>query len=175
MIKIAVGSQNPIKIEAVKSAFGKVFGECEIVEVSVSSGVSDMPLSFEEMVEGAKNRAKKAREKLSADFGVGLEGGFEDEIIGTFLTGFVAIVDKNGIWGYGQGSGLLIPKKIVDKVRKEGKELGDVIDEIRGLKNTKQHEGCIGFFTNNLIPRKKAFERTVIYALSRFSKKEMFE
>jgi len=175
MIKVAVGSQNPIKIEAVKSAFEKVFGECEVVGISVSSGVSDMPLSFEEMVKGAKNRAEKAVEKLGADFGVGLEGGFEDEIVGTFLAGFVAMVDKNGIWGYGHGSGLLIPKKIVDRVRKEGKELGDVMDEIRGLKNTKQHEGCVGFFTNNLIPRKEAFERTVIYALSRFSKKEMFE
>jgi len=175
MTKIAVGSQNPIKIEAVKSAFEKVFGECEIVGVSVSSGVSNMPLSFEEMVEGAENRAKRARDKLIADFGVGLEGGFEDEIVGTFLTGFVAIVDRNGVWGYGQGSGLLMPKRIVDEVRKKGKELGDVMDEIRGLKNTKQHEGCVGFFTNNLIPRKEAFERTVIYALSRFSRKEMFE
>jgi len=29
--------------------------------------------------------------------------------------------------------------------------------------------------TNNLIPRQKELEGTIIYALSRFTKKEMFE
>ena len=176
MIKVAVGSENPIKINAVKSAFEKVFGvEIEVVGVSVSSGVSDMPLSFEEMVEGAKNRAERARKELDADFGVGLEGGFEHEEIGTFLSGFAAVIDRQEVWGYAQGRGLLMPEKIVKRVKEEGKELGDVMDELRGLKNTKQHEGCVGFMTDNLIPRQEAFEGTVIYALSRFTKKEIFE
>ena len=53
MIKIAVGSKNPIKIGAVKSAFVKVFNdEIEVVGVSIPSGVSDMPMSFQEMVIG---------------------------------------------------------------------------------------------------------------------------
>ena len=175
-MRILVASKNPVKIKAVKNAFEKVFGpDIEVFGLSVSSGVSDMPMSFEEMIKGAKNRASKAREKMNADFGVGLEGGFEDEEIGTFLSGFIAIVNKQGIWGYAQGRGLLMPEKIVKKVREQGKELGDVMDEIRGLKNTKQHEGCVGFMTNNLIPRETAFEGTVIYALSRFTKKEIFE
>jgi len=106
---------------------------------------------------------------------VGLEGGFENGEVGTFLSGFIAIINKQGVWGYGQGRGLLMPEKIVKKVREQGKELGDVMDDIRGLKNTKQHEGCVGFMTDNLIPRKEAFEGTIIYALSRFTKKEMFE
>ena len=68
-----------------------------------------------------------------------------------------------------------MPKEIVRKMREEKKELGDVMDELRGLKNTKQHEGCVGFMTDNLIPRQDAFKGTVIYALSRFTKKEIFE
>lgn len=101
MIKVAVGSKNPIKIDAVKSAFKKVFGaEVEVIGVSVSSGVSDMPLSFEEMAQGAKNRAEDARKELDADFGVGLEGGFEHEEIGVFLSGFAAIVNRQKVWGY---------------------------------------------------------------------------
>ena len=176
MFKIAVGSKNPIKIEAVKSAFEKVFNSnIEVISFSVASGVSDMPMSFEEIVKGAKNRASRAIEKIDADFGVGLEGGFEDEKIGTFLSGFIAIVDKQGIWGYAQGRGLLMPENIVRKVKEQGKELGDVMDEMRGLKNTKQHEGCAGFMTDNLIPIQGAYEGTIISALSRFTKKEMFE
>ncbi len=175
ILKVAVGSRNPVKVGAVKNAFEKVFGlDVKVIGVSVPSNVSDMPMNFEEMFEGAKNRAKRARKELDADFGVGLEGGFEDEKIGTFLSGFTAIVDKKGTWGYAKGSGLLMPKEIVKEVREQGKELGEVMDKIRGLKNTKQHEGCVGFMTDNLIPRQKAFEKTIIYALSRFTKKEIF-
>lgn len=95
-MKVAVGSQNPVKIEAAQKAFNKVFGECKIVGVSVPSGVSDMPLSFNEAARGARNRAKAAIKKLKADFGVGLEDGFEETKTGTFLCCVVAVVDKKG-------------------------------------------------------------------------------
>lgn len=173
-MKIAVGSLNPVKIEAVKRAFQKVFGECEVVEIHVSPDISSMPTSFEELVKGAKTRAEKAIKKTNADFGVGLEGGFEKTKLGSFLIGVVAVIDKKGRWAFAKGSGLLMPEEIVRKVNK-GKELGDVMDEIRGLKNTKQKDGAVGFFTKNLIPRTQAFESTIIYALSRFMREEMFE
>ncbi len=175
MLKIAVGSKNPVKIKAVKSVFERVFNsKVEIIGIPISSGVSDMPMNFDEMFKGAKNRANRARRKVGADFGVGLEGGFESKKIGTFLSGFIAIVNKQGVWGYAQGGGLLMPEKIVKEVKKQGKELGEVMDEMRGLKNTKQHEGCVGFMTDNLIPRQKSFEISIIYALSRFTKKQLF-
>lgn len=175
MLKVAVGSENPVKVAAVKAAFEKVFGESEIIGISVSSGISDMPLSFKEIAQGAKNRAENAIKALNADYGVGLEGGFNDTFLGTFLSGFVAVIDKNGTWGYAGGEGLFMPEKIVKRVKEEGKELGDVMDEIRGEKNTKQQKGCIGYFTDNLIDRQESFENPVICALSRFSKKELFE
>lgn len=175
-LKIAVGSKNPVKVKAAENAFKRVFGlNLKVVSVPVSSGVSNMPMNFREMLEGAKNRAKRAIEIIDADFGVGIEGGFKKRKIGTFLTSFVAIVDRQGTWGYAQGGGLLMPKIIIRKVKEEKKELGEVMDEIRGIKNTKEKEGCVGFMTNNLIPRQKAFEETIISALSRFIKKEMFE
>lgn len=173
-MKIAVGSQNPVKIEAVKKAFSKAFGECEVVGVFVSSGVSDMPMSFEEAVKGAKSRAESAIEKLKADFGVGLEGCFEETKVGTFLSGIVAIVDKKGRWGLGKGQGILMPEKIVKEV-KQGKELGEVMDEIRSLKNTKQRDGAVGFFTKSLISRTQSFETATICALARFFREKMFE
>jgi len=150
-------------------------GECEIIGVSVSSGVSDMPMSFDEIVNGAKNRAQAAIELVGADYGVGLEGGMNDFDLGTFLMGFVAIVDKHGAWGLSIGGGLYMPDKIIKMVRDSGRELGDVMDELRGLQNTKKHDGCVGYFTDNLINRKESFEKPTISALSRFKKKEWFE
>lgn len=175
MIKVAVGSQNPVKIGAVTSAFIKMMGECEIVGVSVPSGVADMPMSFDQVTQGAKNRAQAALEAIGADYGVGLEGGFNDTDLGTFLVGFVAIINRQGIWGYSGGEGLYMPEKIVKMVKDSGRELGDVMDELRGSQNTKQHEGCVGYFTDNLIGRQESFEKPTICALSRFKKTELFE
>lgn len=175
MIKVAVGSKNPVKVGAVESAFTKMMGKCEIIGTSVLSGVSDMPMSFKEIVEGAKNRAQAAIKLVDADYGVGLEGGMDESDLGTFLMGFVAIVDKQGTWGYSIGGGLYLPEKIVKMVKGSGRELGDVMDELRGMKNTKQHEGCFGYFTDNLIDRQESFEKPTISALSRFKKKEWFE
>jgi len=175
MIKVVVGSKNPVKIGAVESAFAKMMGECEIIGISVPSGISDMPMSFDEIVRGAKNRAQAALELVEADYGVGLEGGMDDTDLGTFLMGFVAIVDKQGTWGYSMGGGLYMPEKIVKIVKDSGRELGDVMDELRGLQNTKQHEGCVGYFTDNLVDRQESFEKPTISALSRFKKKEWFE
>ena len=173
-MKVAVGSQNPSKIESAKKAFEKVFGDCEVVGVSISSGVSAMPMSFKEIARGAKNRAEEAIKKVNADFGVGLEGGFEKKGLGTFLMGIVAVVDRKGKWSYGERGGFLIPEKIIKKVE-EGKELGEVMDEIMGSKNTKHKEGAIGFFTNGLISRAKSFEAATIHALTRFIRPEMYD
>ena len=171
-MKVVVGSQNPVKIKAVENAFQKVFGDCQVVGASVRSGVSDMPMSFEETVKGAKTRAKEAI--ADADFGVGLEGGFEKTSIGVFLFGFAAVVDAKGRWGFGRGGGFLMPKIVLEKVN-QGKELGDVIDELTGKKNTKQGRGAIGFFTNDLIPRMESFETAVILSLARFIKKDIWD
>ncbi|KKS04790.1 MAG: putative non-canonical purine NTP phosphatase [Candidatus Curtissbacteria bacterium GW2011_GWA2_41_24] len=78
-MKIAVGSTNPVKIEAAKRAFGKVWPKkkLEIVGIEVPSGVSQQPMTDKEAVKGARNRAKVAIKSARADFGVGLEGGLQ--------------------------------------------------------------------------------------------------
>ncbi|MBD3311988.1 DUF84 family protein [archaeon] len=55
---ITVGSTNPSKIKSVKKIAGQLFKEFKIRSVNASSGVTDMPLSDNEMIKGAKNRAE---------------------------------------------------------------------------------------------------------------------
>ena len=174
MIRVSVGSHNPVKIKAVQKAFSKAFGKCYFVSVLASSGISEMPMSFEELVDGAKNRAKESIKNTKSDFGVGLEGGFETTKLGTFLTGFVAILDKEGEWGFGRCGGILVPEFIVKRV-KQGKELGEVVDEIRKTKDTRKREGTVGFLTNNLIVREQSFEHAVICALAPFINKDLYQ
>ena len=174
MIKVVVGSTNTVKIRAVENVFKRVFGDVETQGVEVDSGVSHTPSSLEEITQGAINRAKNALQKLSADFGIGLEGGYEKTKFGTFMRGAVAIVDKDGKTGLGGGKGILLPKIVVEKLE-QGQELGAIMDELQGIENTKQKWGAVGFFTKGYSNRQESFEQDVLYALARFLRKELYE
>lgn len=167
MRKISVGSKNPVKITAVENALKKIWPDAEVVAVKVEHGVSEQPTSNDEAIKGALNRAKLSLQKTDSDLGIGLEGCTVDTKYGMFLSGWVVAIDKNGEIGIGGGGGLLLPERIAFEVRK-GKELGPVMDKFIGNHNTKQKQGAVGVLTNNLIPRTDAFEKTVIYALTKF-------
>jgi inosine/xanthosine triphosphatase len=171
-MKVAVGSKNPIKVRATKNVFERVFGKVKILAINVNPGVSHTPSSFGELVKGAINRAKEALKKTKADFGVGLEGGYEKTKFGFFLSGAVAIVDKRGRIGIGGGGRVLLPQKIVSELKK-GKELGEIVDQIQ--KNTKQKLGAVGFLLKGHITREKSLEQTILYALARFLRPEIYE
>lgn len=82
MKKIIIASQNPVKINAVAAAFGKMFPDetFETEGVSASSGVSDQPKTDSETFEGAMNRAENASRMADGDFWVGIEGGVEEMV-----------------------------------------------------------------------------------------------
>ena len=72
-MNVRVGSANPMKIRAARTAFGRFFKKVRIVGVDVPSGVSPQPLSFGEIVRGARERARRAL--ADGDYGVGIEAG----------------------------------------------------------------------------------------------------
>jgi len=173
-MKVAVGSQNPVKIRATKNVFRRVFDKVEILSVEVDSGVSHTPSSWEETAQGAINRAKLALGKTGADFGVGLEGGYEKTKFGVLMRGAVAIIDKAGKLGISGSSGILLPEKVVKRLEK-GKELGEIMDELQDIENTKQKWGAVGFFLKGYSNRQESFEHDVLYALAKFLREELYE
>ena len=124
-MKIAVGSKNPGKIEAVTKAFKALWPHevFDIIGVSVESGVSNQPKSDSESIIGAKNRAKAAIDNLQADYGVGLEGGMQEVDGSWFTSGWIAIVDRQGKIGVGSSLSMNIPPSLVSHIE-AGKELG---------------------------------------------------
>ena len=95
---VAVGSANPCKVEAVRSAFEDLYSHADtsvrihVTSHNAPSGVSDQPYGDAETKLGAVNRANAAWEdaktsvpdsvkelgKTVPDFSVGLEGGVEE-------------------------------------------------------------------------------------------------
>ena len=166
-MKIAVGSINPVKVGAVRSVVLPIWPQVQILPVSVNPGVRPMPLSDEECIAGARNRAQAALEMTGSDMGIGLEGGVNSGPVGMMLLGWVAILDSNRREGLGGTARIPLPQGIARRVR-DGDELGDVIDEILGEENIKMRGGTVGALTSGLVLRQDAFAMAVAFALSPF-------
>jgi inosine/xanthosine triphosphatase len=70
---VRVGSTSPMKLRAARKAFATFFKRAKVVGVEVPSGVSPQPLSFGEVVKGARERARRAFR--DCDYSVGIEAG----------------------------------------------------------------------------------------------------
>lgn len=172
---VAVGSKNPTKLEATRLAFEKVFPNerFEFLSMEVVTGVSNQPLSDNEAIKGAINRAKNVLKKTKAKYGVGLEGGLQKIGKNWFECGWIAIIDKEGQIGLGSSARLLVPKKGMDLIKK-GIELGEVSDILFGTKNSKHQIGYFGLMTKGNITRAKGYGDGVIMALVRFLNPNLF-
>jgi inosine/xanthosine triphosphatase len=169
LMKVIVGSKNPVKIEAVKIAFSKMFKneKFEVVGISADSKVSDQPKSDEETYLGAYNRALYCQDAHpEADYFVGLEGGVEEfaETKELAVTGWVVVVSKDGMVGK-SGGGLHFLPDAVAKLIREGYELGEADDIVFKQSNSKQKMGSIGILTGGIITRADDFVSSIVKAL----------
>jgi len=178
MTKILVGSKNPVKISSVKTTFEKYFEKVEVSGFDVDSRVSPQPVN-DETFEGAKNRAlflfdKNKNEDLNADYFVGIEGGIIKTYSRWFGFGCMCIMDKEMRTGFGTSAHFELPDNIVVELL-NGKELGDVMDEIQNEANTKQKHGAIGYFTNGVMSRTELYVPGLITALIPFLHKDIYK
>ena len=169
-MKIAIGSKNEAKNNGVKNVFERIWNDNVYVSIGTNSGVSDQPLSSEEAIDGAINRAKEALSKNEGfDFGVGLEGTVDSNKHGMFLLGWVAIVDKNGKIGIGSSGAVVLPDWMKAKIE-DGMELGPLVQEMMNDEDNKiRHTlGASGLLTDGMYGRIKEFEDAVVCALAKF-------
>ncbi len=160
---VAVGSTNPVKIEAVKEGFEKVLGAVEVVGVDVISGVSSHPIGLEETYLGALNRAKNAFEKVQCSYGVGIEAGLI-KVGNHYIDVHVCVVFDGIRESVGLSQGFEYPKIVAEKVL-EGVEGGEIAEKISGIKDIGKNVGLIGYLTDNNITRKDLCRESVIMAL----------
>ncbi|MCH7541301.1 inosine/xanthosine triphosphatase [Patescibacteria group bacterium] len=167
-MRVAVGSKNPVKIKATTKAFKKAFGKnIEVFSVEINSLVSAQPLTDSETFKGALHRAKRAKKKIKADFGVGIEGGVHKHKHGIFSNAWVVVIDKIGNVGSGTSARFQLPNRVI-KLMSGGKELGEVIDNLVGGEGIKKKGGAYGVLTEGKLTRSQAYEQGVLCALMPF-------
>lgn len=173
-IKVAIASQNPVKIAAVKLAFSQMFPTqtFEFSDISVSSGVSNQPLGEKETLKGASNRVKNLSKIIPADYWVGIEGGSKKVGKGMETFAWVIIKSKNKI-SKSRTASFFLPQKIVDLIN-QGKELGEADDIVFHRQNSKQSNGAVGILTNDVITRTTYYQAAVTMALIPFKNPNLY-
>jgi len=165
-VRYALGTTNLAKRKAVELATGT-----EPVCLSVPSGVSDQPLSADETIRGAINRAQQVLAQVpDAKIGLGLEGGLTYDHIYTqqwYLISICAAWDGHQL-SIGKGLTFPIPFQIGERVKDEQIELRTVIDELAGMEGSNHKGGAYGLLTNHRIVRANVFCDAVIAAVTPF-------
>lgn len=184
-VKVIVASTNPVKLEAAKTGFEMMFPDSkfEFEGVSVPSGVADQTMTSTETRNGARNRAKNARDqKPGAGFYVGLEGGvtaddqkFDSDPYHLRSVVWCAILATGSDnFGEGEPGSYALPPEVGKLIIKEKMELGAADDLVFRRLNSKQGEGSIGILTHGALNRGPYYAQAVMLALIRFKNPELF-
>lgn len=182
MMRIALGSQRAAKVAALSSSLSRIatvneaWRDAEIIAREVETGVPLMPLTNEQLMRGARNRAEAVRELLlkeatSAELYVGLEGGFHSvEMDGqwhTFLCGWAYATD--GVRSsFGAAPSISVPSFIARRVIDGRRELSEVIDEVAGQEDVRSRQGAWGVLSRDLLTRSASFEAALVAAFAPF-------
>jgi len=181
---IAIGSTRAPKVDAAKEVCSDLKsrrlitnpGELEFIERETASGVSVMPISHDELMKGARNRAESIQralraENVEADFYLGMEGGLlvveGPDGRHCFLQNWAYVSDgQRG--AFGASGTIAIPEAIAHEVIDRRRELAEVIDEFSSRHDVRSNEGTWGILTRDLISRKDAFKIALLNAFAPF-------
>lgn len=174
-LKVAVGSANRVKVDAVRNIFTQAFGLVEVVSVDPGHGFEKQPVEGR-VLEGALRRARGAMEKTHADYGVGIEAGL---VIDPFThrhadVQYCAIVDAAGQVTVGHGPGFEYPPQVT-KAALGGTSVGEAMSSMTGIEDIGRKDGSIGYLSDGLIDRTSLSEIAVLMALIPRIRKELYE
>lgn len=175
MKKVVIASNNPVKINTTKMGFEKMFPNetFEFEGISAPSGVSDQPMSENETLLGATNRARNVSKMSDADYWVGIEGGLEEVDGELEAFAWMVVISRSGKIGKGRTGSFFLPNKVSDLV-KTGMPLNEADDLVFGRTNSKQTTGAVGILTGDVMNRTTYYEPAIILALIPFKNPDLY-
>lgn len=178
MQMIMIGTTNPTKIQAVKEVVetSPLFKEMKVGSCASESGVSEQPMSCEETIRGAKNRARNAFKDCK--YSVGLESGLMDAPgSNTGMIEFCVCAIYDGVhYGIGTSCGFELPKEVLRLIKEKGMDLGEAYLHSGLTDNPKlgAAEGAIGLLTRMRVTRKDYTKQAIEMALIQFENRPFY-
>jgi non-canonical (house-cleaning) NTP pyrophosphatase len=178
-----VGSTRRPKLDAVREVCALIGPRLnpglpiEVLGFEVPSGVRHTPLTREDTMSGARQRAEAlavlARQRNEHwKYFIGLEGGLDIVMEGArrlvFLQNWAYVADVHGFSAFGHSGGILLPESLAASVVDQGVELSAAIDAFAGSAGIRDGQGAWGVLTGGLITRQEAFRVALINAFSPF-------
>jgi inosine/xanthosine triphosphatase len=157
-MKICLGSQNPVKFEALKIVSKEFFPEktVKFYTFKADSKVPDQPRNLEETITGALNRAKHSFRSGKYTLGCGIESGiFRDPLSDSFFNTSVCVFFNGSEIFKGIGPAFMLPSDISDFLSNHDMELDDAVKKAGYTKNSRigYSQGLIGILSKNRISR----------------------
>ena len=176
MKKVIISSKNPVKVTAVTQAFAAMLPNENFAFIAEGfpSLVSDQPMTSEETLRGALNRAQAAREAHpDAAYVVGVEGGLEaiDEDLYPFA--WNVIIRKDGKISKNKSASYILPSVVTKKIH-AGMELGHALNEVFDRADVKHTSGGTGTLTHDKIDRMEYYTHALILALIPFVNSKLY-
>jgi len=177
---IAVGSTNKAKILAVEESLldSTCFSKVAVIALQVSSDVSDQPLTIQETIQGAKNRARNAFNQCDCKYSFGIESGLIEapETASGYLHVSVCCIYDGINYYTGLSTGFEIPHLILKLILDEKMTLSQACLHSGISNNTKigSTEGLIGILTKGKIDRKKYSKECITAAILQLENEEWY-
>lgn len=166
---IAVASDNPVKIQAALLGFQRVFpaAQFDVTGVATASGVSDQPMSDDETLTGARQRARNVRARVDdADYWVGIEGGVQPHGDALEAFAWVVVLGRERS-GHARTASFTLPNEVAALIHQDA-ELGHADDQVFGREDSKRSNGSVGLLTHDVIDRTEYYAHAVVLALIPF-------
>jgi non-canonical (house-cleaning) NTP pyrophosphatase len=209
---VRVGTENRAKCEAVRIALAALLGAGDVLSaqalsilpVAVASGVPEQPVGYEEIIAGARQRARAAFSSGPCALAVGIEDGLvrlpdglipstssspskgragaeSADALGVYNVGCAWVSDGTRE-AAGFSSGFAYPPACAGPAIEHGEPIGDLFDALwRARRNAEDtgpsgpREGNIGKLTAGRLPRSDYGSHAILCALVRFLHKDLYD
>lgn len=165
---IFIATQSDLKIRALKKSLNDLNLKNKVFGYKTNSNVSDQPIGFYEIYNGALNRLNDLRSKVDGDYDylVSVESGnikFHENY-GYFDFSICLVEDKYGKINIGLESSFPIPDELFNQIPQHYPDLGVLVQQKYGIKD----KDPMLYLSNNKLNREDLLKFAIKNALVQF-------
>jgi inosine/xanthosine triphosphatase len=182
---VRVGTRNVPKLDAVRAAVSAYASGVRVEGASVPTGVPEQPVGWDEIVGGARNRARGALAAGACDLAVGIEDGLVEMTLEDrreVLNVGCAFITDGVRESIGFSSAFAYPPQCIAPALDERAPIGRVFDRVFSAYSGEASEtpsgatlGNIGKLSRGVLPRSDYARQAVLCALVRFLHPELYD